>query len=72
MQAFSEDFLSLYKWFKIVRLRSRGVNVSPSLAKDSQAVWPDVVLKIKLWRFTLGDDPFEVKLRWEQIILIGW
>ncbi|KAF4523917.1 hypothetical protein B566_EDAN012268 [Ephemera danica] len=56
-EAFQNEFVSLYKWLKMVHKRKR----QPFTA-DSPLP-PDLLIKVHEFVFEMSDDPFEVRLR---------
>ncbi|KAK3862517.1 hypothetical protein Pcinc_031627 [Petrolisthes cinctipes] len=63
--AFSDDLLSLVKWAKLVhppRSTPPPTTLIPPLP-------PDIVIRVRHWLLEVGDDPFEVKLRYNYELL---
>ncbi|XP_045624095.1 protein hobbit [Procambarus clarkii] len=61
--AFSDDLLSVIKWIKLVH------NHQPKIFTAASLLPPDVVIRVRRWLMEIGDDPFEVKLRYNYELL---
>ncbi|KAK7084138.1 hypothetical protein SK128_010149 [Halocaridina rubra] len=57
-EAFSDDLLSVVKWIKKVH------NHKPKDFTAESPLPPDIVIRVRHWLMEIGDDPFEVKLRY--------
>ncbi|XP_066979648.1 LOW QUALITY PROTEIN: protein hobbit [Macrobrachium rosenbergii] len=57
-EAFSDDLLSVIKWIKKVH------NHKPKAFTFDSPLPPDIVIRVRHWLLEIGDDPFEVKLRY--------
>ncbi|XP_053626336.2 protein hobbit isoform X2 [Cherax quadricarinatus] len=62
-EAFSDDLLSVIKWIKLVH------NHRPKTFTSDSPLPPDVVIRVRHWLMEIGDDPFEVKLRYNYELL---
>ncbi|XP_042235256.1 protein KIAA0100-like isoform X1 [Homarus americanus] len=62
-EAFSDDLLSVVKWIKLVH------NHRPKAFTATSPLPPDVVIRVRHWLMEIGDDPFEVKLRYNYELL---
>ncbi|XP_037802804.1 protein KIAA0100-like [Penaeus monodon] len=62
-EAFSDDLLSVVKWIKLVH------NRRPKAFTADSPLPPDLVIRVKHWLLEIGDDPFEVKLRYNYELL---
>ncbi|XP_047490285.1 protein KIAA0100-like [Penaeus chinensis] len=62
-EAFSDDLLSVVKWIKLVH------NRRPKSFTADSPLPPDLVIRVKHWLLEIGDDPFEVKLRYNYELL---
>ncbi|KAB7505641.1 hypothetical protein Anas_05703, partial [Armadillidium nasatum] len=57
-QAFTEDFISIFKWLKKVH------NHKPKPFTEDSPLPPDIIIQVTEYVFEVCDDPFEVKLRY--------
>ncbi|XP_050696104.1 protein KIAA0100-like [Eriocheir sinensis] len=62
-EAFSDDLLSVLKWVKLVHKHQ------PRPFTADSPLPPDVVIMVRHWLMEVGDDPFEVKLRYNYELL---
>ncbi|XP_071525678.1 protein hobbit isoform X2 [Panulirus ornatus] len=62
-EAFSDDLLSVIKWIKLVH------NHCPKSFTTDSPLPPDLVIRVRHWLMEVGDDPFEVKLRYNYELL---
>ncbi|KAK8395935.1 hypothetical protein O3P69_005809 [Scylla paramamosain] len=62
-EAFSNDLLSIVKWVKLVHKHK------PRPFTAASPLPPDLVIKVRHWQVEVGDDPFEVKLRYNYELL---